>query len=380
MSSVLFLYLDTEWKTDTDSGTGTFDNTLYFDMLDADVGVPLTVENTPLQFAKGDKFSDGLEDEFYGAYPQVSSMYHEAFCVSDEAEFSFDAKLFDGEIVDIRDYDVLVISHHFFYNFYIKHLLETCPELSIIGIMEGGFQDVTMYSPKLQLCHREVLRSVDGYIVSNRQYKQYAETFNDNVIFLPFHVPEGHFQDVSPRTSSEDKVCLGITSWNIDHSNFYTSILLLDALRDAGFGLEGEIIGVKDHHQRMVADYNTLEHVSTVGFIEEGYYEYLSSFDLAIQLTNRATAGRVSAEFAGVGVPVIGNKYDYLQQRCWPELSIEPYDIRRATKLAKELLTNDDFYRESVAKARDEISSLQEYDETAAKLESFLASTVAADS
>lgn len=375
MTDVLFLYLDTDWKSKTPSGIGTFDNTLYFDMIDAEVGVPLTNEGDPLQFAKGNKLLSGLESDLHGAYPQVSSMYHEEFCVTKENKFSFHARLFDGETVDVRSYDAVVVSHHFFYEFYIRYLVENCTDLSIVAIMEGGFQDVAMYSPKLQLCHREVLRSVDGYIVSNEQYKQYVEKFNDNVIFLPFHIPEGHFQDVSQSSKSQNKICLGVTAWNIDHSNFYTAVLLLDVLRDLGFELEGEIVGIKDHHRRMVEGYEEHDHVSTVGFIEDGYYNYLSSYDLAIQLTGRATAGRVSAEFAGLGIPVIGNENNYLQQQCWPDLSMNPYDFDEATNTAIDLLTNDNYYEKMVDKAREEVSALQDHSETTEKLESFLSNT-----
>lgn len=139
-------------------------------------------------------------------------------------------------------------------------------------------------------------------------------------------------------------------------------------IRDRGYEFIGEIVGIRDHHQQRVAAYSELEFVSLTEFLEDGYHEYLSTFDFAIQLTNRVTSGRVSADFAGVGVPVIGNKHNDLQHRCWPELSIEPYDFEAAVSLAERLLTNERFYRRVVDHAQTAVTELQDHSEATRQL------------
>lgn len=371
---ILFIYLQHEFKTENPSSSGSFDNTLIAELLDADVGMPLASSGEMLIDERDDALGavlamDDLADG--GGFPKISSLYHPHFCVTDDATMSDQVRLTTGDVVDITDYDVLIVSHLWAYNHYIDYLAREFPEQTLIAIQEGSIQDVTRYSSGLQVQHRQVLDAVDGYITENREYDAYVRHFVDEVHSIPLLVPDGQFQNVSPR-KKEDRICIGVTTWNVDMSNFYTNLLVVDALRRRGFDLTAELVGVKDFQGKMLAEFDDLPFVETVSYIEDGFYEYLSQYRLAVLLTSRATAGRVSAECAGVGVPVIGNQENDLQRRCYPDLSIGSYDITEAVSLGERLLTDEDFYEETVARASETVSSLQDHRRVATELREFV--------
>ena len=371
MTSTLFIHVQDVPLTETDAATESFDNSLFADLVGADVGFPVTINGDT--FLERDPGGNPPHRGHYrGAYSQISSAYHENFCVTADALLTDRVKLLDDTVVSIEDYDAIVIGHYWAYNYYILYLLEQYPEKSIIGIQEESVQDVSRYSSLLSVYHRRVLDNIDGYIVENDQFEQYVRQFTDDVLRVPLHVPEGQFESVTGSNTRTGEVCLGITSWNIDFSNFYTNIAVLDRLRDDGYQLNGELLGVQDFQKRMTADYDEIEFVTTTGYVESDFYEYISQYEFGIHLTTRATSGRVSAEFAGVGVPLIGNKNNDLQQRCWPDLSIDPFDIDSAIELATRLLEDDAFYDQCVQRASETVQELQNYEETATEVNAFL--------
>lgn len=371
MVETLYLHVQDVPLTEADTATESFDNSLFANLFNADIGFPMTINGET--FLERDPGGNQPHRGHYrGAYSQISSAYHENFCVTSDSLLSNKVRLLNNSTVSIEDYDVLVVGHYWAYNYYILYLLSKYPEKSIIAIQEESIQDVSRYSSLLSVYHRRVLKKADGYIVENKQFEKYVRQFNNNVLRVPLHVPEGQFESVKPSLDRSDKICLGITSWNIDFSNFYTNIAVLDRLRDDGYQLNGELLGVQDFQKRMTADYDEIEFVTTTGYVESDFYEYISQYEFGIHLTTRATSGRISAEFAGVGVPLIGNKNNDLQQRCWPDLSIDPFDIDSAIELATRLLEDDAFYDQCVQRASETVRELQKYEETATEVNAFL--------
>ena len=372
--NILFLYLEHPFKTETKSSVGTFDNTLIADLLNADIGYPLA-NNGDMLTEYGAKKTDSVilgENGGENEYRMISSIFHEGNCVTENEVFSNKALTTSGDTVQFSDYDILIVSHLWTYNPLINYLSEEFTNKKLIAIQEGSIQDVLNYSPKLKMEHRKVLNNVDGYIAENKQYLNYVEQFVQNTLFIPLPVPKNQFKSVNLRTKQENKICIGVTTFNIDYSNFYTNILIIDALRKLGYDVKGEIVGIKDYQRKMVDHFDDLNFINNIGYVEDDFYEKLSEYKFAVLLTQRSTAGRVSAECAGVNVPVIGNHMNDLQRRCFPDLSIEPTRIDKAVDLSRRLLDDPMFYNRVVSEARQTVSSLQKHNELAVLLREFV--------
>lgn len=142
---ILFLYLDHDFKTETETGVGSFENTLIADLVGADLGYPLATNSEPLIEYHGNATAEViLNDQLteVGGFPNVSSAYHQDLCPSDNTVIADVAKLATGETVQIDTYDILMVSHLWTYNHLITYLAEKYQDKTLIAIQEGSMQDV----------------------------------------------------------------------------------------------------------------------------------------------------------------------------------------------------------------------------------------------
>lgn len=94
------------------------------------------------------------------------------------------------------------------------------------------------------------------------------------------------------------------------------------------------------------------------------FYDLLSKCKFVINLADRNTPGRIQAEGAFFGVPVIGSNRLELQNELFPELATSPYQLERVVGLAKLLLTDETVGPQLVEEAR---AKLQKYNYNASK-------------
>jgi hypothetical protein len=373
MTDRLLIFQQTaEYSTESDTATGSFDVSLYADLLDCDVGYALTIDDQPLS----EYYVDRLEMEVLDIpWRSVASGFHERFVVTDPAVFSEKVKLRNGDRVRIDEYDTVFVTQVVFHTAYVHYVAENFEDLTVIGLQDESLQDIMNFSAELELHHMRSLTSVDGFISEDEQYRRWASTIVDDIHFVPLLIPDGHFDDVQATTSrSREKVCLGSATHNHLPSNFYSSIAVFDSLRDIGHEITGEILGVTEWQRPELDEYEQREGVATRGFMEGGFYDYIGQFDLAILPTARVSAGRISAEFAAVGVPCIGNAQNDLQRRCFPDLTVAPYDTPAITSLAHRLLTDDVFYESIVRRAQRAVADLQDHRTEVERLRRFVRS------
>lgn len=365
MNKILMIYLQNV------PTTGSFDNTIIADILDADIGYALTYDGKSIQDYYLQDYIDVLNGNIVPV--KTSTVFHENFCVTSDDLLSDQVKLSTGETVNVNDYDLLLISHVWFYNYYIRYLKKRYPKIKIIGIQEEAVQDVASFSPYLQMLHLRTLSLFDGYIAVNRQFYDWISKLVQNILCIPLPIPRDQFQKISVKKIPSNSVCVGIGTWNLDCSNFYTNLMVLQTLRNNGFSLRGEIIGIKNWQRKQVDGYlNGVKDIEVYGEIGDSLYNHLSRMKIAIILTTRATSGRISAEFAALGVPCIGNVNNELQAKCWPELSIEPYNVPKAVSLAKKLLQDRNFYESNVKKALEQVKELLNHQPVYEKLNAFI--------
>ena len=152
-----------------------------------------------------------------------------------------------------------------------------------------------------------------------------------------------------------------------------SAIQVYELLWSSGLStLTASVIGVPEFRMEEMRSWERrIEGLRIYGLIGDSYYHYLSSCAMVLQLTTRVTSGRVSAECAVLGVPVIGNIDCDLQRHCWPELSISPYDIAGAYELAIRLINDCAFRTKCCMTAMDrvtEVSNLKDYQMFASNL------------
>jgi hypothetical protein len=348
-----------------------YDTTAYGDLVNADIGYGVTVDGTPLEKARLDNIKKDLTADKYLA--AMSSQFHERYCVTDVDEFSDKIPIHSGEIVSPDEYDAVLISHFWLYHSYLRFLQSEYPDVDYIGIMEEGAQDVMITSPRLQVEHYNTIKDLSGFITANKQYLKYVKPFVENAIHVPLPVPKNQFEGYPKDVEDRDAVCVGVGTFNLINSNIYTNVLVWNEISQDETTLSAEIIGIRDHQSAKVdALENEFDKLTIRGFHDEGLYDLLSEYRFAILMRTRSTAGRPPAEFAGLGVPCIGNKGDYMQSRCWPELSVDPHDTTKAVTLAKRLINDDKFYQRTIDRAQRNLFELQQHEHIRAKLEDYL--------
>ena len=372
MTDVLLIYLKNQSYTQETGTEYHFDTTIIGDLLGADKGYAVTTDDEPIQFHGFDKREQEVFEQDY--YVQTSTVYNRHFCVSDEDLFTTEVELFSGERVDVGSYDVVLISHFWMHHYYLRYLLDEYTETTFIGIQEESVQDILGSSSRLQMQHFRTLIELDGLIAFNEQYRRWSEPHRPNVMHMPLPVPPGQYDDYDPASERRDAACVGLGTWNLDHSNFYSNVRVLERLRANGHKLDGEIVGIRDWQQGTTVGFaEGLNHMTVRGFMYEELYDHLSEFKLAIILTSRATAGRMAADFAGLGVPCIGNGHNYFQSRLWPELSVDSFDVPSAIAIAERLLSDQSFYKETIRRAERELKALQNLDRFEERLANYVA-------
>lgn len=370
MTDTLLIYLAQQDESQ-DGGDGySFDTRMLAELLGADVGHAVTEDGTPVQFV-GEERRETVYDRPY--YVQSSTLYDSHFCLSGPDRFTPEVVLTDGERVPVAAYDRVLISHFWLHHSYLDQLLDAVPEPTYVGVQEESVQDVIATGSQLQAAHFDTLDRLDGMIAFNEQYRRWIEPHCRAVLRIPLPIPPEQFADAPTDAPSRGAVCAGVGTWNVDRANFYTNLRVVDRVRASGHDVDAEIVGIRDRQRGEVAGLDErFDHLSVFGYMDEAFYDHLAGLEFAVLTTTRATAGRVAAELAGLGVPCIGNEHNDMQARCWPDLTVDPYDTERAVELAERLLTDASFYREQTRRARTAVRDEFDAEETCAGLETFL--------
>ena len=96
---------------------------------------------------------------------------------------------------------------------------------------------------------------------------------------------------------------------------------------------------------RMREDEKQLEDLNHLPYMEWVDWMYsLNKFKYAVHLNPNSIGGTFSLNCAYLGLPCIGNIHSNTQRLCFPDLSLEPDNLKDAKKLAKKLRVDKDFY------------------------------------
>ena len=95
----------------------------------------------------------------------------------------------------------------------------------------------------------------------------------------------------------------------------------------------------KREYEDSLEDLNHLPYLNWLDWIK-----ILATFKYAVHMMPTVAAGTFSLNCAYLGIPCIGNERLDTQRHCFPDLSVDVEDINSATKLARRLKEDTDFY------------------------------------
>ena len=350
-----------------------FDNSYWGCIFDAPICVPTTPSGLALQDARHDRiasfFSQGENCRLL-----TSALFQSSFA-PERGDMSLSARMSNGGALDLSEATLVIVSVIWFYYGYISFLREHLPNAIIIGLEEESLQEVLLEDTALHTQLLDAFGAMDAYICQTQDMYRWCKHLTPRAVYTHHPVPLHllGLSDVPSLPPTTGHICAGIGTFNSDMANFLSSIQVYQLLQSSrSESLTASIVGVPEFRiEEMRLWERRVQGLQVLGLLGDSYYRYLSSCEMILQLTTRATSGRVSAECAVLGIPVIGNAQCDLQKHCWPELSISPYDIAGAYELAIRLSSDPEFRTQCCVTARDrveEIMCLADYRQFASNL------------
>jgi hypothetical protein len=149
---------------------------------------------------------------------------------------------------------------------------------------------------------------------------------------IPTLMIEHSIKDVVP--TKEDKVIIGgnFARWYGGFESFITA---------RNFELP---IWSQTSHATREGEEQLVNHLPRVQWVD--WIRELSTFKYAVHLMPTVAAGTFSLNCAYLGIPCIGNKAVDTQRICHPALSVDVDDLESARKMALNLKTDKEFYRD----------------------------------
>ena len=210
-----------------------------------------------------------------------------------------------------------------------------------IGFMQEGsswyFQSLDI---RKQMWFYSIMELVDFVWCHNDIDKEYYEGLLEKPTYIN---PTLMLEDESdiPTPDKEDKVIIGgnFVRW-YGGFNSYMMALYYD------LPIWAPSMGRKN------PDEDTLEGLNHLPYLEFRKWIYeLAKFKYAIHLIPNTIGGTFSLNCAYLGIPCIGNIHSNTQKLCFPELSIEPHDLKKC-KILVNNLKDKDFYDGIVEKSK----------------------------
>ena len=181
-----------------------------------------------------------------------------------------------------------------------------------------------------QMWFYNVMDSTDFILCHNDIDKEYYEGLFDKPVYIN---PTLMIEDVLDRELPEkqEKVIIGgnFVRWYGGFNSYMTAL-------QYEVPIWAPSMGRKKNDENNVQGLNHLPYLNW----KEWIYK-LAEFKYAVHLNPNTIGGTFSLN---LGIPCIGNVHQQTQRLCFPELSVEPHDLKKAKELANNLRNNEEFY------------------------------------
>jgi len=265
----------------------------------------------------------------YAWYTVLDSTHHPILSMENIPDNSYDL----GVIIIPKELDNYI-------NFdVVGHLKRICKKTAFM--QEGPswyFQSLDIWK---QMWFYDVMDSTDVVLCHNDIDKEYYKgLFNKPVYINPTLMIEDVLKE--PLSEKQEKVIIGgnFVRW---YGGFNSYMVALHY----NLPIWAPSMGRKKDEENQLDGLNHLPYMMW----KEWIYK-LSEFKYAIHLNPNTIGGTFSLNCGYLGIPCIGNIHQNTQRLCFPDLSIESHDLKKAKKLVNNL-KNKNFYDEMSQKARE---------------------------
>ena len=236
----------------------------------------------------------------------------------------------------------------------IEQMRRTCKK---IGTMQEGphwyFQDYPLHQ---QIWFYNTLMEMDVIFAHNQIDVDYYKglTGKENVFQNKSLMIEDKITPHIVNSDARDGVIIGgnMVRW---YGGFDSYIVA----QEFGEDIFAPSMGRKIENEEQMEGLTHLDYMNWLSWINN-----LSRFKYGVHLMTTHAAGTFALNCAYHGIPCIGYKGLDTQEICFPHLSVEIGDLKKAKHLAERLKTDDDFYNDcsKISKTRyNECFSEKEY-------------------
>lgn len=230
-----------------------------------------------------------------------------------------------------------------------KEIRTRWPSVKQIGLSDHPLSThISKMPADSQIAYLADLQYLDGIMALTEEEREWYTVAIPSIPVIKTGLPfpfETYEERYGKYRGSEKKyIGLGVGASDNDR-NFISSWLTFRLLKLVHPDLQGVFLSIP---QPLLQQVTYLASQTTGVFIHERtemgeFYDILSQCKFIINLADRNTPGRIQAEAAFLGVPVIGSNRLELQGELFPELSVSPYSIEKASNLANVLLEDPEW-------------------------------------
>lgn len=163
---------------------------------------------------------------------------------------------------------------------------------------------------------------------------------------IPGHVNrslllEDNISDIKSKSIERSGVIIGgnFVSWYRGLDSFILAQKISDTVHAPSMGR-------KQNSEQSVEGLKHLPYLEWSDWMKE-----LNKFKYAVHMMDTPAAGTFSLNCAYLGIPCVGSIFVDTQRLCFPEISVDPYDMESASKLVDRLRDDEEFYTHVSKKA-----------------------------
>lgn len=236
-----------------------------------------------------------------------------------------------------------------YYNDLIFDIRKFCRKVAIM--QEGNstyYQNYTIFG---QIWYLNQLRNVDFILCHNEIDVKFFKVISGKPCYvLPTLMIEDGLEP--PNQRNEEIMCGGtMCQWYSGHSSYEIANSLnlpIYAPKMGRFIKSNQKDGLLSEDCGVFENLHYLDYMSWVNWIYE-----LSKRKYAVHMMPTVAAGTFSLNCAFLGIPCISNELLDTQRLCFPDLSVNVYDLEKAKKLMLKLKNDKDFYNHCSKAAKE---------------------------
>jgi glycosyltransferase involved in cell wall biosynthesis len=274
---------------------------------------------------------------------------------------------------DLKNYRIALLEITVPHLHLAPKLKKKYPDLILIGVQEGSLHSPdNTYSTADRLKLIEAFRAVDALGVLLEDSIAYFQSLTDKPVFwlgVPFPVEWAKQCLVSP---DKKPPTIEIPTSLLDSKAGLTNFFALRTIQQNHPEFTGIIYSRNPKNEaKLCQQFGVKADILPATHIWQEYFTRHARAGIGLHLDYRWSWNRYVLDCAGAGIPCISTPHSTVQQTLFPELMVEPFDIRAAKNLAEKLIKDPAFYQACRHYALEKIGKFT-FENSARRLKEFL--------